>query len=266
MASPARIAAMAGGAILVAVLGAGGAYLALKPPAPKPPEQAQVQAQPPAPAAPASVAAAPAPKAAEPIVGASESTPDIATVDFVPSKAEYTIARPTAAYVSASTDSPKMYGLPAGLGVRATEQSKDGKWLIAPTEDGQAAFLPAADLGPYTADATAQVPALPDTVTGTATVIDTATLSVDGKQVPLFGVLGETGDLADRLQDLVSANGSQVSCQLQMQTYKCLLTPKNIDIARVALFNGAAKPSDDATDDYRNVSAAAQAAGKGVWK
>jgi hypothetical protein len=253
---------MAGGAVLVAVLGAGGAYLALKPPAPKPAAQVQQPAQA---AAPAPVAP-PEPRAAEPIVGASESTPDIATVDFVPSKAEYTIARPTAAYVSASTDSPKMYGLPAGLGVRATEQSKDGKWLIAPTEDGQAAFLPAADLGPFTADATAQVPALPDTVTGTASVIDTATLSVDGKQVPLFGVLGETGDLADRLQDVVSQQGAQVTCQLQVQTYKCLLTPKNIDIARVALFNGAAKPSDDATDDYRNVSAAAQAAGKGVWK
>jgi hypothetical protein len=260
MASPARIAAMAIGAVLVAGLGAGGAYLALKPSAPKPAAPAPAPA--PAPAA----AATPEPKPAEPIVGASESTPDIATVDFVPSKAEYTITHPTAAYVSASTDSPKMYGLPAGLGVRATEQSKDGKWLIAPTEDGQAAFLPAADLGPFTADATGQVPALPDTVTGTATVIDTATLSVDGKQVPLFGVLGETGDLADRLQDLVSANGSQVSCQLQMQSYKCLLMPKNIDIARVALFNGAAKPSPDATDDYRAQSAAAQAAGKGVWK
>jgi hypothetical protein len=233
----------------VAAAGAAVTYVILKPPAPKPAEAPAVET----------------PKPKQPAVDASESTPDIATVDFAPTNAEFTIAKPTAAYVSASDDSPKMYALPAGLGVRATEQSKDGKWLIALTEDGQAAFLPATDLGPYQASAANAVPALPESVAGGASVIDTATLSVDGQRVPLFGVTGEAGNPADQLQDMLNANGAHVTCQLQVESYRCLL-PNGLDIARVALYNGAARPGPDASEDYRQQAAAAQAQHKGVWQ
>jgi endonuclease YncB( thermonuclease family) len=251
MASQNTILAIVGGLVLAAGVGGGAAYIVLKGSAPKP------AAAP----APAPLPAPPAPQEAN----ASESAPDIATVDFTRADALFTIAKPTSAYVSASEDAPKMYDLPPGVGVHATEQSKDGKWLIAPTADGQAAFLPMADMGPFQAQAVSAVASLPDTIAGPATVIDTATLSINGQQITLFGVTGETGTYADQLQDMVNANGSNVSCQLQDQTYRCML-PNGLDIARVALYNGAARPGTDATDDYRNQAAAAQAAHKGVWQ
>jgi hypothetical protein len=258
MASATKIVAIAGGVAVAVAAGAGGAYVFLKQPAPKP-----MEAEGAPPEAPKE-ARGPAPKPADPVTGGSESAPDIATVDFTPSTATFTIAKPTAAYVSASTDSPRMYALPPGIGVRAAEQSRDGKWLIALTEDGQAAFLPSTDLGPYQASATDQVPALPDNVAGAATVIDTATLSVDGQQVLLFGVIGEAGANADQLQDLINNNGARVTCQLQQTSYLCSL-PNGTDVARAALFNGGARPGPDAPDDYRTQAAAAQAANKGVW-
>ncbi len=237
---------------VVAAAGAGGAYFLIKAPAPKP-------------AAPAAEVTPTTPgTTAQATPDASESAPDIATMEFTKTDAQFTIAKPTSAFVAASGDSPKMYVLPQGLGVRATEQSKDGKWLIALTEDGQAAFLPASDLGPYQANAAAQVPSLPDSIAGTASVIDTATLSVDGQRVPLFGVTGETGTLADQLGDLLSANGGQVTCALQVDSYRCML-PNGIDIARIALYNGAARLGPDASDDYRQQAAAATAQHKGVW-
>jgi endonuclease YncB( thermonuclease family) len=267
--------AMTGAFALVAALGGGVTYVLLKPADQKPAEP------PPAPAAPAPLPApAAAPTAKAPLntndtaaakpppetpPDASESAPDIATVEFAPTKAAFTITKPTAAYVSASTDAPHMYDLPAGLGVQGTEESKDGKWLVAQTQDGQAAFLPTAALGPYQASAAAAVPSLPATVDGTANVLDTATLSVDGQRVPLFGVTGETGALADQLQDLINGNGKQVSCKLVVQSYRCEL-PKNIDVAGAALYNGAARPGPDATDDYRHLADAARTAHKGVWQ
>jgi endonuclease YncB( thermonuclease family) len=256
VASASRIVAIIGAFALVAAAGGGVTYVLLK--APQTTKPAAESAPPPAPAAAASQPSPPA-------VDASESAPDIATVDFTPSSAEFTIAKPTAAYVSASPDSPKMYALPPGIGVRATEQSKDGKWLIALTEDGQAAFLPATDLGPYQPNAADAVPSLPETVAGGATVIDTATLSVEGQRIPLFGVTGEAGALADQLQDLLNANGARVTCRLQVESYRCQL-PNGIDIARVALYNGAARPGPDASDDYRQQAAAAAAQHKGVWQ
>jgi endonuclease YncB( thermonuclease family) len=249
MASQNTILAIVGGLVLAAGVGGGAAYVALKGLAPKP-----VAIPVPLPTA-----------LVQQEANASESAPDIATVDFARSDALFTIAKPTSAYVSASEDAPKMYDLPPGVGVHATEQSKDGKWLIAPTADGQAAFLPTAAMGPFQAQAVNAVASLPDTISGPATVIDTATLSINGQQVTLFGVTGETGTYADQLQDMVNENGSNVSCQLQEQTYRCVLA-NGLDIARVALFNGAARPGADASDDYRNQAASAQAGHKGVWQ
>ena len=55
---------------------------------------------------------------------------------------------------------------------------------------------------------------------------------------------------ATQLQSLIDAQGPSVPCGLQRQAYVCLL-PTKLDIARTALFNGAAEPSADASDDYR---------------
>ena len=291
MASSGSAWVIAGGVVLVTAVAGGAVYYLQNQAAPPSAEQAavppamQAAATPPAaptaapPAAPtaappaaqntaSSAPAAPATaKAALPdaSAGGTGSVPDIATVDFSPATGQFTITKPSGAYVAASGDSPQMYPLQPGIGVRATEQSKDGKWVIALTEDGQAAFLPSASLGPYQPGAEDSVPALAEAITGPATVVDTATLTVNGQKVQLFGIEGETGVLADQLQDLVTAAGPSVTCQPKDQTYVCKL-PNGTDVARAALYNGAARPGQDASDDYRQVSDAAKTAHKGIWR
>jgi endonuclease YncB( thermonuclease family) len=286
MASSVRTLIIAGG-VVVAVAIAGGAVYYLQNQSAPPPAEPIVAAAPapPAavvPAAPAAVAAAtPAPAADNNAAGATPggskpalpdssaggtgSVPDIATIDFSPTTGQFTITKPSGAFVAASGDAPQMYPLQPGIGVSATEKSKDGKWVIALTEDGQAAFLPAASLGPYQPSAEDSVPALPEAISGPATVVDTATLTVNGQKVPLFGIEGETGVLADQLQDLITASGPSVTCKPHDQTYVCTL-PNGTDVARAALYNGAARPGQDATDDYRQVSDAAKSAHKGIWR
>jgi endonuclease YncB( thermonuclease family) len=300
MASSGSAWVIAGAVVLVTAAAGGAVYYfqnqASAPPAEQAPEaSAAPVAAPPAaphvapapalPAAPASTASAPAitastaatpastiaaPPGAKPALPDSSaegtgSVPDIATVDFSPTTGQFTITKPSGAYVAASGDSPQMYPLQPGIGVRATEQSKDGKWVIAVTEDGQAAFLPAASLGPYQPSAENSVPAAPEAISGPATVVDTATLTVNGQKVALFGIEGETGVLADGLQDLITAAGPRVTCQPHDQTYVCTL-PNGTDVARAALYNGAARPGQDASDDYRQVSDAAKSAHKGIWR
>jgi hypothetical protein len=287
MASSGRTLIIAGGVVVVVAIAGGAVYYLQNQSAP-PPAEAIVATAPAAPAAvapaaPATVAAAtPAPAtdnnaagAATPSgsskpalpdssAGGTGSVPDIATIDFSPTTGQFTITKPSGAFVAASGDSPQMYPLQPGIGVSATEKSKDGKWVIALTEDGQAAFLPSASLGPYQPSAEDSVPALPEAISGPATVVDTATLTVNGQKVQLFGIEGETGVLADELQDLITASGPNVTCKPHDQTYVCTL-PNGTDVARAALYNGAARPGQDASDDYRQVSDAAKSAHKGIW-
>jgi hypothetical protein len=290
MASSGRTLIIAGGVVVLAA--AGGAVYYLQNQGASPPAEHIVATEPAAPAAPAAVAPAPpatvaatnpasaadsgassaatAPSSAKPALPDSSaagtgSVPDIATIDFSPATGQFTITKPSAAFVAASGDAPQMYPLQPGIGVSATEKSKDGKWVIALTEDGQAAFLPAANLGPYQPSAEDSVPTLAEAISGPATVVDTATLTVNGQKVALFGVEGETGVLADGLQDLITASGPNVTCQPHDQTYVCTL-PNGTDVARAALYNGAARPGQDASDDYRQVSDAAKSAHKGIWR
>ncbi|MEJ0047356.1 MAG: hypothetical protein WDN04_15525 [Rhodospirillales bacterium] len=259
--------AILGGVVVVAAIAGGAIYVMQNRPAPRPAEPA-VAVAPAAPTPPAASAAADneaKPALPDSSAAGTGSVPDIATIDFVPTTGQFTITKPSAAFVAASGDSPQMYPLEPGIGVRATEQSKDGKWVIALTEDGQAAFLPMDNLGPYQPGAENSVPAVADPVAGRAEVVDTATLTVNGQRVALFGIEGETGVLADQLQDLINASGPSVKCEPHDQTYVCVL-PDGSDVARAALYNGAARPGPDATDDYRQVSDAAKNAHKGIWR
>jgi hypothetical protein len=199
-----------------------------------------------------------------PTEAGNSSEQDTASVEFGSLIQPFSLARDSAAYVAATVDAPQMYPLKAGTPFKSVEKSKDGKWVIALTADGQAAYLPAADVGPYDAQQAKQLE-LPPSITGDATVIDTANLTVDGQTVTLGGIKGETGDYADQLQALIDAQGKQVNCTLKGQAYDCVL-PNGLDIARVSLYNGAAEPADDASDDYRKQADAAKEAHKGIWK
>jgi hypothetical protein len=220
--------------------------------------------------APAPTSPAPQPAVAEtmqppPPTAPAEAPPAApVTTTFTPQPKAYSLVRDSAAYVAATLDSPQMYPLRAGTAISAVARSTDDKWVIALTETGQAAFLPAADLGPYD-PRLAPAPDLPASVSGVTRVVDTANLVVNGQPVQLAGITGEGGVYAAQLQGLINSQGDEVSCTLQGTAYLCSLQ-NGLDIARTALYNGGADLANDASDDYRAQAAAARAAHKGIWK
>jgi hypothetical protein len=247
----ARALLIAGLAVAAAGAAGGGYYVYMKqnavaPPPPAPP--AQASPLPPAPAEKSQV-----------------SEQDVATVNQFTSLVQpFTLIHDSQAFWQASADAPPMYPLRAGTSFVSVEQSKDGRWDIALTKDGQTAYLPTADVGPYDASKAASLDH-PQTVSGSAVVVDTATLNVEGQMVQLAGVTGETGDYADAMQAQIDGGGKKVDCSLKTATgYTCLLN--GMDLARLALFNGAARPAADASADYLKQADAAKAAHKGVWR
>ncbi len=238
------IALILGGVALLAAGGGAAVLLMSGQHAPPPPPVEQAKAP----------EALPPPPAAEP-----------ATVAFLPLVQDFSAVRDTAAFVSASQDAPQFYPLKSGTPLVSAARSPDGAWIVAMTEDGRAAFIPSTDLGPYDASRAPQ-PALPQTVSGTAEVMDTATLLIDGQTVPLAGLIGRKGDLAAKMQNWIAAQGNAVSCTRQLAgAYGCTVGP-DLDVGRFAVFNGAAEAGPDASDDYREQGAAARAARRGMWK
>jgi len=215
---------------------------------------------------PAPLPSAPPGQGAPPPPGptAGNAAPAPAVIEFAPLSQAFTLIRDSAAYLSASLLAPALYPLRAGTPVMAVARSNDGQWIVALTADGQAAYLPSQDLGPYD-PSRAPGPELPATVKGAPQVIDTATLMIDGQKIPLAGVQGESGDYAKQLQDLIDSQGRYVECALAGTGYVCKLS-NGMDIARSALYNGAARVSADASEDYRAQADAARNAHRGIWR
>jgi hypothetical protein len=252
MAANLRTLLIAGGAAAIAAAAA--AFVLLRPPQPAGPSPQQ-------PAAAMVLPAAPLPNQSATGI---ELAPDAAPVGFDHAVKPYSVARETIVYSAPNTAAPHLYPLPAGTPLVSAERSRDGKWIIALTEDGRAAYLLADDLGPF--DAT-QVPerfSLPTIINGTVKVVDTGNLIVSDQNVPLAGVIGKPDPYARDLQALIASQGNIVTCQLQQQSYVCKL-PSGVDVARVALLNGAAEPADDASEDYRLQAQTAKAAQRGIW-
>jgi hypothetical protein len=221
------------------------------PPQQPPPSYAAPQQPPPPYAAPQS----PPPSAGEP------APPELQFTALVQA---FTFVRDSAAYVAARLDAPQMYPLRAGTSVMSAARSTDGRWIIALTEDGRAAYLPADDLGPYDPNR-APGPEQPPVVSGEAQVVDTATLIVNGQRLALAGVEGEGGEYARQLQSLIASQGGRVSCAPQGRGFVCQLA-NGMDIARAALYNGAARAADDASEDYRQQAESARSGRRGIWR
>ncbi|WP_414472304.1 thermonuclease family protein [Microvirga sp. M2] len=116
--------------------------------------------------------------------------------------------------------------------------------------------------------ATAQPPAgrssVGRTLHGVPDVIDTATLSLEGEVVRLFGVewapgAGKPEDLTNYLQ------GREVTCEPTggADTYRCRVGEQ--DLSRVILFNGGGQPTTEATPELKAAADKAREAGIGVW-
>ena len=95
---------------------------------------------------------------------------------------------------------------------------------------------------------------------------DTATLVADGKTYGLDGVQGLGQPYTAQLQGYIAANGDSLTCSEQPATgrYICLL-PDGMDIAKIALVNGAAIIAADAPDTYRLQQIEAQNNRRGYW-
>ncbi len=99
---------------------------------------------------------------------------------------------------------------------------------------------------------------------GVPDVIDTATLSLKGEVVRLFGVEWAPG--GGKPEDLTQyLKGREVSCEPMgaNDTYRCQVGGQ--DLSRVVLFNGGGQPTADATPELKAAADKAREAKIGVW-
>jgi len=130
----------------------------------------------------------------------------------------------------------------------------------APPASNLAAAGPIREPEPSVTGSTASSAAL----RGVPDVIDTATLSLNGEVVRLFGVEWAPG--AGKPEDLTQyLNGREVACEPagSNDVYRCQVGGQ--DLSRVVLFNGGGRPTGDATPELKAAADKARAAKLGVW-
>jgi len=143
-------------------------------------------------------------------------------------------------------------------------------FLLRPDDVTQASADGPAETGSLTSGqvAAAQTPATRSstahTLRGVPDVIDTATLSLNGEVVRLFGVewapgAGKPEDLTNYLQ------GREVTCEPTggNDTYRCRVGEQ--DLSRVILYNGGGQPTAEATPELKAAADHAREAKIGVW-
>jgi hypothetical protein len=100
---------------------------------------------------------------------------------------------------------------------------------------------------------------------GVPKVLDTSTLSLQGRVVRLFGVepAGDRGSTTELTQYL---GGREVVCETAepSETYRCRVDGK--DLSLIVLFNGGGRVTADATSELKAAADRARSAGVGVWK
>jgi endonuclease YncB( thermonuclease family) len=99
---------------------------------------------------------------------------------------------------------------------------------------------------------------------GVPEVLDTATLALGGKVIPLFGVEWVRG--AGSPEELTRyLNGREVVCDEAPSpgTYRCQVDSQ--DLSKVVLYNGGGRAKPDATPELKAAEDAARSAGRGVW-
>ncbi len=160
----------------------------------------------------------------------------------------------------------------ARLGQTRQEQTRQEQTgLEQPRSSPEASVQEPAETGtfrtPQTAEAAPPRPLLPRgrTLRGVPDVIDTATLSLQGEVIRLFGVEwapggGKPDDLTRYLQ------GRETICEPMGENdlYRCQVGGQ--DLSRVVLFNGGGKPTSEATPDLKAAADKAREARLGVWR
>jgi endonuclease YncB( thermonuclease family) len=150
------------------------------------------------------------------------------------------------------------------LGLLATSLINDSGPTRAP-EVRPAASRPAAE-PEATGAVQGQDPSPPagGPLRGVAEVLDTATLSVQGKVIRLFGVewakgAGDPDDLAGYLK------GREVVCRPEGATDKHRCEVQGQDLSKVVLFNGGGRATPEAPPDLKAAEEHARSQQIGVW-
>ncbi len=170
----------------------------------------------------------------------------------IPIDRDATILQKTTVYAAPSDSAPAVALLRSGVEVRVLAAAEERGWLKIELPDGKIAFAPSAAFAP-------------SIIVGHPIVRDTATLVVSQRDIHLFGVHGEGGDLADGLQHFISDNGGFVVCERQDEGHYVCTLPANMDVAMAALLNGAARATTDAPEPYRDQQVRAQQYKRGIW-
>lgn len=103
-------------------------------------------------------------------------------------------------------------------------------------------------------------------VQGTAQVLSTGILMVNGQRVTLAYIRGTEGAQARGLAAFIASRGGTVNCEpLAASTTMLCRSADGIDLAEAALFNGGAWALDGAPESYRVSERAAREARRGVW-
>lgn len=97
-------------------------------------------------------------------------------------------------------------------------------------------------------------------------LLDTGTIMIGGKIIELFGVV----PVADPhhvalLTNFIAAHGRTLDCEPRDIHYICR-TGTQYDVAAVALSNGGARASADATTEYRHYEEQARQKRLGIWR
>jgi hypothetical protein len=212
--------------------------------------------------------ASPVPPVTDPAATAQFVDDQAKRIEFDPTSDVYRPQQSVRVFVEPDTHAPEKYEVDAGTGIPAIARSRDGAWIMASTDDGSPAFLQTADLGPPHAGkvvpASLTAPQLPDIVEGAAKVNTTSSLDVGGQPVMLFGIEGEGGEYADKLQSIIDRQGGSLRCERRDQQYVCK-TSGGLDIAMSALYYGGARPTSDSPQNYQEQAGAAQSKGLGIW-
>jgi hypothetical protein len=169
---------------------------------------------------------------------------------------DLTTTGPTPVYGGPGADGPVLRTLRPSTAVHIVAKTADGRWGWVQTPGGEQSFVQMSLLS--------AAPVLPESIAGRATVVNTGTLIVNGQRVQLFGLRGEGGAYAEQMRAQLDSQGGLVTCHRQDTQYICAL-PGGVDLGRMVLYNGAARPAPNASVDYQQQTAAARAAGRGVW-